>query len=266
MARPPNVDNRRSAEGRCRSWLARSSPGRGRLAFRHHVGLRQPLALVRDRLAIAPRGRQRRADARSRLALASGPAIRRSSAALVRLFSRTTTTGWSPSNKAALLPLVELQSTRRPSKFVAPPTSTPNSVRVATDEAAAGSPAGSTGTALSTVAGCGSAGGMAAGGWAGGVASSAGVTAASLTGSATGVALAAGGATRGGAAAAVAACCLIDPVTSSRLRSSVPIRAAKRSRSAVRLRTASANRRVSASVSDGRVAGCVIAAVGAAPP
>ena len=65
MARPPSADNRRSAEGRCRSSrLVRSSPRRDRLAFRHHVGLRQPLAFVGDGLAVTPRRRQRGADAR----------------------------------------------------------------------------------------------------------------------------------------------------------------------------------------------------------
>src|SRR5712691_1283294 len=130
-------------------------------------------------------------------ALASGPATRRNSTALVLLFSRTATTGWRPSNNAALLPRVELQSTRRPSKFSAPPTSTPNSVLVATDSAAAGSPAGSAGAALSAVAGRGSAGAVAAGCRAGAFASAGGVTAASLGGAEAGATLAWGGAAGG---------------------------------------------------------------------
>src|SRR5260370_36274974 len=50
-----------------------------------------------------------------------------SSALFALLFSRTATAGWRPSNSVPSLPLVAVQSTRSPSKFPAPPTSTPNS-------------------------------------------------------------------------------------------------------------------------------------------
>ena len=167
------------------------------------------------------------------LAFGRGPAISRSSMAPGFCPSRTAITGRRPSNSAGWPDFSVIQSERRPSIEALPPISTPNSVRVATELVG---PVPVTRCPAAHATDWSGVGGFACAGAPRRQRRRRDARDRHL-GQLCG--RAAGG---------------IDPVTSSRLRSSTVSRAARRSRSALRVRTASASRRRSPSWSEGRLA------------